>query len=113
MRVFGYLLFSLLLSAALSLAAGEMFDDALGFGYFLAILIALALSIFVGTRMRLTVIDIAAVNSFTGFALCVQMTKSYSGALATILAILLVAVLCVSSVYLFLRILGWVGPYRD
>ena len=110
MRVLGYFLFSLLFLAALSLFFGEMFGEGFKAVYFVVILSSLAVSIIIGLKLRLSLYDIAAVNSFAGFAFFFPLVKSYDGGMATLLAFVMVAFLIASSTYLFLRILGWVKP---
>lgn len=109
MRILGYFLFSILLSAMLSLGVGEIAGEELGVAYFSGILAALAMSILIGIRLKIALIDIAAVNSFAAFGFSFPLLKSYNGAMAPLLAIIMVGIVCASSIYLFLRILGWIG----
>lgn len=113
MRVLLYFLFSLILTSILCFATIEVSRDSFGIFYFVGVLLSVVISVMIGYRLKIPVFDIAAVNSFSGFAFSFPLIKLSSGIIPTSVAFLMVSALCIASVYLFLRILGWVGANSD
>lgn len=110
MRILGYFLFSILLLAALSLIFDEVSGDGFGMVYYAVILFCVVISLAIGRKIKFPVADILAVNSFSMFYLIFSLVKYYDGIGSSLISVLMVSCVIVSSVYLFLRIIGWIGP---
>jgi hypothetical protein len=77
------------------------------------IILALCLSVYAGVRLKMARLDIGAVNSFSALALFVEVFGSSTSASAMVFAFPLMAALCASAVYLFLRIRGHINLKSD
>ena len=75
--------------------------------------LALCLPVYAGVRLKMALLDVAAVNSFSALAMFVEVFGSSTSAVAMVFAFPLMAALCASAVYLFLRIRGYINLKSD